>query len=262
MRKTYKTILSVLLFTAIPSVLSYVSNSNLLFEKLINQNILSKDINIQYVQDICSWLSILLSVILLSLNLARTQIEFDNVLEQRNLLIKMNKDNLRTALCEKFSGDFNHFDIRLFIPKHPKLYALYDFLGLSDYKTFFVVKNIPQIADPGVTSNLEFQVSPQTEKQGLVGECYNDGRIVYDDNLAKTNSKLYNLKNNQITQTVNLEWSICCPIFSSYNKVVAIIALDGKNKLSLNNEKIDELRKQILVFSKMLYEAVPQLFRR
>ena len=260
--KKAKIILSVLIFTAIPSFLSYVSNSDYFFTKLIGAGILSENItkSIDLIQDGCLIASIVLSVILLSVTSAKAQIKHELMLEQRNLLIKMNKDNLKTALVEKFSKEFSNFNIRIFIPKHPRWYALLKWLHVRNHKVSFIIKNIPQIAEAGITTNLEFEVYPKCE--GLVGLCYEKKVMYYDDNLTENNSTSYNLGDNQIARTSNLEWSICCPVFESANDVIAIIALDGTEKLTIDKSREVELSKQIVVFSRMLYDAVPQLFRR
>ena len=258
--KIAKIIVVVIVFTSIPALLSYVSNSDYFFTMLIDKGILSESFDFELIQDICLWVSIILSAWLLSFNLAKTEIKYERVLEQRNLLIKMSKDNLKTALVDKFSKEFSNFDIRIFIPKHPRWYSFLKLIHIKNHKISFIIKNIPQIASPGTTTDLEFEVFPNC--QGLVGICYKEGIMYYDDNLAINNSVEYNLGSNQISRTSNLEWSICCPIFDSSNNVIAIIALDGTEKISINIEKEKELSKQIIVFSRMLYDAVPQLFRR
>ena len=227
---------------------------------LIENGILSEKVNIDLIQDICLWVSIILSVWLLSYNLLKAQIDYERILEQRNLLIKMNKENLKTALVEKFSNKFSNFNIRIFIPKHPNLYAILKFFHIKKYRISFIIKNIPQIAEARITNDLEFEVYPKC--QGLVGICYNRKVMYYDDKLTKNNSTEYNLGDNQITRTSNLEWSICCPVFDSLNNVIAIISLDGTEKLTIDKNKEADLSKQIIVFSRMLYDAVPQLFRR
>ena len=260
--KIAKIIISVFLFTLIPAFLSYVSDSDNFFTKLIEAGILSENItdSIDRIQDFCLIASIILSAMLLSFTSAKAQIKYEYILEQRNLLIKMNKDILRTALIEKFSKEFSSFNIRIFIPKHPRWYDLLKWLHIRNHKVSFIIKNIPQIAEADITTNLEFEVYPKCE--GLVGRCYNEKVMYYDDNLTENNSTSYNLGDNQIVRTSNLEWSICCPVFDSANDVIAIIALDGTEKLTIDKSREAELSKQIVVFSRMLYDAVPQLFRR
>ena len=108
---------------------------------------------------------------------------------------------------------------------------------------------------------MEFEVSP--DPQGLVGLCYNIRSVVYDDDLERNNGDdIYNLTEYQLSRTTNLKWSICCPVFDTSNTVIAILALDGKNQITIDDNNKSEIRNQIVVFSRLLYDAVPQLFRR
>lgn len=152
------------------------------------------------------------------------------------------------------------FDIRIFIPKFPTLYKIADFLRIPNVPRKFVIKNIELIAEPGTTNNLEFEVFPHQE--GLVGDCYFRKAMVYDDDLETTNSINYNLGQNQITRTSNLKWSICCPVFEDSNTVVAILALDGKTKITIDQRNESALREQLIAFSRLLFDSVPQLFKR
>ena len=86
--------------------------------------------------------------------------------------------------------------------------------------------------------------------------------MVFDDNLEHSNSTDYNLGENQISRTSNLKWSICCPIFDTNNAVVAILALDGKSKITIAEENAPILNEHIVAFSRLLYDSVPQLFKR
>ena len=86
--------------------------------------------------------------------------------------------------------------------------------------------------------------------------------MVYDDDLEHTNDTSYSLDRIQVSRTSNLKWSICCPVFDDKNTVVAIIALDGKTKITIDKEKENDLKEELYVFTRMLYDYVPQLFRR
>lgn len=258
--KKIKIVASVVIFTAIPSLLSYIANSNSAIVRLQRLNIIDKDINTGLIKDLCLLSSIILSVILLSFNLAKSKIKNEDIIEQRDLLLKLAKDMFGGALKKILSQNCSDFDVRIFVPKHPNLYRITELLHFNNIKKKFVIKNVSQIAQEGLTKNLEFQVYPNA--QGLVGECYKNKALVYDDELNKTNSINYNLDINQITRTSNLEWSICCPICDKDNNVISIIALDGRKKITINAGKKDDLCKQVYAFSQMLYDAVPTLFRR
>ena len=180
-------------------------------------------------------------------------------MEQRNSLLKMNKEYLTTYLEKSISSNFSNCNIRIFVPKHPHLYKIATKLKIKARKTF-IIKNFDILSNEGVTKNLKFEVFPKV--QGLVGECYKKDSIVYDDELKSTNSINYELNSFQIIKTSSLQWSICCPIHDTESNIVAIIALDGDKKIKIKPEKEQELSEQLFVFSTMLYENVPQLFRR
>ena len=95
-----------------------------------------------------------------------------------------------------------------------------------------------------------------------MGLCYNTKAMVYDDDLEHTNDKNYHLNKSQIDRTSNLKWSICCPVLDKTETVVAVIALDGKTRITIDKEKETTLREEIVAFSCMLYDSVPQLFKR
>lgn len=270
-KQIIKQLLLIALPTAISSFLSYAAQSDLFFDKLIEYGIFSESINISLAQDYCLWIGIFISFIFLSSNLFITKIKYNKMLCQRNLLIKMSKDLLTSTLGARFLSNSSNFDIRIFVPKHPTIYSLSNsklFKCLTKnnekltVKKKFSIINDELIAEEGITKGLQFEVFPNP--QGLVGKCYNSGLMVYDDNLEKTNSTIYSLNKNQIAKTSNLKWSICCPVFNDNEDIIAIIALDGKTKIRIDDDedKKDELRQQMIGYSRMLYDSVPQLFRR
>lgn len=269
-KRIIKQIVTVFVLSAIPSILSYMASSSLIFDKMKEYGIIGDSINIPFIQDCCLWIGIIISALTLSLNLIITKAKYDEILEQRNLLIKMNKSVLSSSLGKRFLSDSSTFDIRIFIPKHPILYKFLDKLNktkasklLKNKKVSskkFIIKNIDLIAEQGTTKNLQFEVEPK--RQGLVGLCYEKRAMVFDDELENTNSLNYNLNNIQIDKTTNLKWSICCPVFDDKDAIVAIFALDGKTKITIDKEKEAALREEVLAFSRMLFDYVPQLFKR
>lgn len=259
-RKNISAFFVVVLFSAIPSALSYLANSSLIFEWLKKYEIIGQGVNIAAIQDRCLWLGIILSAVFLSANLFWKTVQRNQAIEERNSLIKMNKSILATALGETFHCNQLSFSVRIFIPKHQIFYAFADWIKLKNFKKSFIIKNIDLISDEGRTKDLQFEVSPKQE--GLVGACYAGRMMVYDDDLENTNSKDYNLGEHQISRTSNLKWSVCCPIHDESNAVVAIIALDGTSKITIDKSNENALREHLVAFSRMLYDFVPQLFKR
>ncbi len=259
-KNTIKQTIIVIVLSAIPAFLSYAANSSLIFDKLIEVGVIGEFLDVPLIQDYCLWIGIAISAFGLSLNLLITKIKHEQILEQRNSLIKMNKDFLASSLGRRFLSDTSAFDIRIFIPKHFVWYRICDTLHFNKVKKKFVIKNIDLIAEQGATKNLQFEVEPNQE--GLVGLCYKNKALVYDDDLEHTNVANYKLGQHQIARTSKLKWSICCPVCDGNDNVVAIIALDGKTKITIDKSNETALAEEIVVFSRMLYDSVPQLFRR
>lgn len=123
---------------------------------------------------------------------------------------------------------------------------------------YFQIVNYEGLCTAGTTNGLKFKVLPEEEKQGLVGDCYNMRNMLYDDCLAKNNSSSYHLDNYQISKTRDLEFSIVCPLYSSNDEIIAIIAIDGKQKIDISAHK-SEITNNVLTFAQTLYENVPDL---
>ncbi len=259
MKKAIRIILDIIL-TSIPAFLSYLASSTIFFDSLQQAGYLGQGVNIAYIQDCCLWIGIVLTAVLSTARLIYRQWKLDNSLKQRSSLIRMNKRILESSLSEKVSEGFANCDIRIFVPKHPLLYKLTSIQLFHNMKREFVIKNYDTIANEGTTRNLTFEVYPNVE--GLVGKCYNKQSIIYDDNLKQTNSTNYGLNETQISRTTDLAWSICCPVFSGGNDVIAIVALDGKTPIHISNEVLTPLREEITVFSQMLSDSVPELFKK
>lgn len=257
--KLVKTIAKTIIMSAIPAILSYLANSALVFDKLIEWKVLNAEADVPLIQDWCLWLSIAMTALLLSLNLIIAQYKYERTREERDSLIKMAKTILENSFVKKFFQEHVDFNMRFFIPKHHYLYWIADKLNLKFVKKKFVIKNIDLIADQGITKDLEFEVSPKTE--GLVGKCYRDKSVLWDDGLESTNTTDYHLDAHQISRTADLKWIICCPIYGPTSEIVAILALDGKT-----NAKITDPEKKLCVelsaFSRMFFDSVPQLFKR
>ena len=257
MWKTIKEFIKVLLATLVPSLLTYLANSDYFFQRLIEKRIIGESFNITQAQDVLLVLGIISSVLLLSVNLLISRIQYNKVIEQRDQFLIMNTEILKSALKPLGFGDF---DIRIFIPEHPIFYKILSLKKDVQGKKVFIIKNIQTMAKEGLTKNLQFEVQPHP--QGLVGLCYEQKMICYDDNLENTNTTDYNLDNNQISRTSDLKWSICCPVFNNSEDIVAILALDGKTKMKIEKNQEKAIYDNVVCFSRLLFDASPNLFKR
>ena len=62
-RKFVKQFISVIIFSAIPAFLSYLANSTLIFDKLIESGLLAETLDIPLIQDYCLWIGIVFSAL-------------------------------------------------------------------------------------------------------------------------------------------------------------------------------------------------------
>ena len=254
----FKHVVQGILFSAAPAFCSYAANSKVFLPGLQERGIIGGAVDLSQIQDTLLWVGIILSVVLLGGSLVVSNIKRDSAINQRNALIQMNKAILASTLSKCVGLENIDFDIRIFVPKHLHLYRAAKILRLNVPRKF-VIRNVELIAHPGITKKLQFEVYPRHE--GLVGLCYDGKKMMYDDDLENTNDVLYDLGPNQIDKTSSLMWSICCPIIQEDDTVHAIIALDGKTKITLSEDAMNAFRSDLTAFSRMLFDTVPQLFR-
>ena len=78
----------------------------------------------------------------------------------------------------------------------------------------------------------------------------------------QVNPRTYNVEviTYCLSKTRDLEFSIVCPLYNSNDEVIAIIAIDGKQKIDITAHK-SEIINNVLTFSQTLYENVPELFK-
>jgi len=99
------------------------------------------------------------------------------------------------------------------------------------------------------------------DKLKMTRECYNSKQMIYDTDLKNTNATEYNLTKYQIDKTHDLRFSLCCPILNTKGNVIAIMALDSKQEITINDSNKDALRNSGTTFALSLYEYVPDLFK-
>ena len=94
-----KEIIVVVIISAIPASLSYLANSSLVFDRLVQCGVIGDAIDVPLIQDYCLWIGIAISAIGLSANLIYQKVKCDCILEQRNLLIRMLKNIFAGSLA-------------------------------------------------------------------------------------------------------------------------------------------------------------------
>lgn len=243
---------------AVPALTAYLAASDSLLKFLIGHNILAKNFNISLFQDICLLINIVFTTFVLCLRLIRYEHREESSIRKISGLYNMVKKIIQSNLSH-ISGDSNiSFDLRIFVPKRSISCFIKSLFHIKTEKWFFI-RNIEPFANKDITEHLKFRVDP--DPQGLVGSAYSKKSIVYDDNLAETNSTSYSLDQAQVSRTSALLWSICVPILNEKNEVIAIMALDSNTSrldISANKDAIRTLTNTIAI---MMKDSVPELFK-
>ena len=260
MCKKNKIILSVILFTLIPALLTYSAKSVSFLDNLKTAGFIGGHVNLIIIKDYLLLAEIIFSALLLSVNLALTTLKKNSLLEQRNSLIKLSKYIFLRGL-EK-ATEISHIDmnIRIFVP-HKKKFLIFDkhFSINIENEIEFQLRYINGLNETDDVQNLKFQVFPMT--QGLVGRCYKNKYINYDTNIKLNSITKYNFSNYQKSKLVNVQFYLCCPIFDKSENIVSIIVFESAQKIEITKETEAIWHDFILGFSQSLYDYVPELFK-
>lgn len=246
-----------MLLSLIPAVFTLLGTINFL-DNLQAAGYIGEAVNIQNTKDICSIIGVVSTFLFLTTGMISHELEEQKYKRQSQQLIKYNKDILINALSEYLGKEYCNIDIRIFVPRKTILWRVGHHFK-RNMSLHFCIKNIDGLADAGVTNNLKFQVAPAEKAQGLVGVCYKERKIIYDDNLENTNDSEYNLTDYQKSKTNDLKFIIVCPVFKE-TEIEAIVAFDCKHEIKINQQE-DKFIKAILNYTQQLHEYVPELFK-
>lgn len=259
MRKTKSIFVRGIIFSLIPSLCSYIGASDVLIY-LQKVKIIGENVNIRILKDAVVFLGIILTFGLLTYNLIKAEISEEKYRQQAIQLIKYNKDIFVSTLADCLGKEYCDINIRIFVP-HKSLVWKMVHLFAKNYRHQFAIKNIEGLAEAGNTNDLRFTVYPPDKIEGLVGECYTQRNMVYDDNLEKSNSTDYHLSEYQINKTRDLKFIIACPTFADDKTIDAVVSFDSKNNIKLTSSNQEKLINMILNYTQQLHENVPELFK-
>lgn len=260
-KSTKEIIIQGVIFSLIPAVCTLLASTDILFW-IQDRQYLGKNVDVEMLKVFFSFLGIFLTFLLLTINIIKSQMREKKYHKQASDLIKYTKEIMVSAMADQLNINYCSINIRIFVPKKRIIFRLKrKIFNNSSSKLYFEIKNIDGLADAGMTNNLKFRVSPADDKQGLVGECYNSRKMIYDDNLKESNDKSYNLSEYQINKTNNLRFIIVCPTFNEDGEIDAIVAFDSINEIKVTKENEKQITNLILNYTQQLHEKVPELFK-
>lgn len=259
MRKSFGGIFAKgIVLSLIPAICSYLSQSNNILSWLQKKGYLGANVDVEFLQNAMGIASIFFTFTLLTYPLIVNELKLKEYKQQRDSLIKNNKDIFEATLKNVLQLEHCRLNVRIFVPKITlcdRLKKRFTKSGVLEYH----IRNIDGLAEKDITDSLAFQVFP--DKQGLVGDCYNQKAVLYDDDLENSNEINYNLTRYQIAKTNKLKFILVCPIFSEKEEIISIISLDSYDIIKIRDETKDILRNLVLNYTQSLYECIPELFK-
>lgn len=260
-----KILFRIFSFTFIPAFLSYLSTENNILDILKKNKIIDTSFDFSPFKQICLIISVIISSFVLV-----ALFEFKNCqnrkLKAENIaLVNDLKTSFLNALSIELS-DLHARSIRIRIWREEnnifyKLKYLCFKLLKKNFIKKFIIKNIDGLSNNDSSlKGLYFYVQ-EPLLQGLVGKCYNDGTIIYEEDISELD-ELYNLNSFQSSRTRDAKFCLCNPIPNQKEKIVTIISLDCIYSIKIQNEQTETaVANMITIFVQNLNVYFPILFK-
>lgn len=257
-KHTKEIVVKGVIFFLVPAFCTYLGQNDNMLDWLQGNGYIGAEVNLELVRQCASILSIIITFALLTVPLIVSNLHGSAYKTQRDILIKNNKEIFQTTLKKQLGLEHCKLNIRIFVPRMSVIQRICVWLKIQT-KNIYYIKNIEGLAEKDITDNLKFEVSPN--RQGLVGECYEQKAILYDDDLENSNEINYNLTHYQIAKTNQLKFILVCPIFSENEEIISIVSFDSYDKIKIKEESKEILRQLVLNYTQSLYECIPDLFK-
>ena len=253
-------VLKYIINIAIPAISTYFASDDTLIKWKKKKNILSGTINTLLFQKICLLISVIFTTFILNIKLIISSCTNERHQKEIAGLYNVIKQFAQSNFASITNNNNFSFDLRIFVPEVNISKTVLAFVTRKKAEKWFIIRNIEPFAKKDITEHLRFRVEPDI--QGLVGEAYKSGFIVYDETLEITNNTKYSLDKAQLSRTSKLLWSLCVPILNDNNEVFAVMAFDSDSSpldISSNKEEIRALTNTLAI---MMRDSVPELFKR
>ncbi|HHW00559.1 MAG TPA: hypothetical protein GXX36_13545 [Clostridiaceae bacterium] len=263
MKKKYRVILRIILWSVLPSLLTFLGKSHIDLSFIQKVVPVFSDITPTVFKDYFLLTGMLISLILVDMQFAISEFDRRTVTSQRHFLIQYIKNIFIESLEAKLGEENTGINIRIFVPKRGILKNIKKgieilFGNKVKFKKVFVIKNMDCLSEPGVTNGLGFEVKP--EIQGLVGLCYHRKAFVYEEDI-KSPKENFKMNEFQRDKLANIRFWMCVPVVNKKNEVIAIISFDSKNKIKISKLEHDELSRAVRNFSQFFGEGLPDLLK-
>lgn len=257
-------IIEILIFLgtiSLPVIFAFLGQanltSNILTSIVINKVHLFNSDGIAKFKDYCILASIILTFLPLGLLSIRNKLQNERLNKQQSFLVHQIKVLLMQSFENLVEQQNIRLKLRIFIKKNSFIKRNIKILGVEN-KIVYRMKNIEGFTDNNIKDGLSFEVFPKV--QGLIGDCYIQRKIVYDENL-KASTKDYHLSDFQKEQTHNTVFCLCIPLINTKEEIYAIITLDSDVSITIHDENKYTLFSLLKTFGTRFGEEMANFFK-
>ena len=142
MKKTTRDIIiKGVLLSLVPALCAYLGQPNNILDWLQQNNYIGTEINLEFVRQSGSILSIFLTFIFLTIPMIIVNLQSSSYESQRNLLIRNNKDIFQAILKEHLHLENCNLNVRIFVPRNTLL-KKYVNCSKCPLKTYIILRTL------------------------------------------------------------------------------------------------------------------------
>jgi len=255
-------VVRVIIFVFLPAVLAYLGSEKNLIDLLKEKHILGDGFNVSWAKQFSLVASITISNLILMAMFEYKNYKLSLTLAENLSLTTDFKTAFLSALANQLEDPHvNSIKFRVWREEKGVLVFIkkaWSILSGQQFNKRLVITEIAGLSDIDNMKDLGFEVKPTL--QGLVGSCYNERIIKYEEDVTGLDS-LYNLTAFQISKTRHTKFCLCVPIFNKDDKVVTVISMDSIYSISIPQEKEESVANMITVFVQDFSKYFPELFK-
>lgn len=230
-------------FSLFASLLIFIGKNDLILNWLVENNVLSSNLNIEKTQLICFIIGIFWAGLWLPIQHSRLKVKQGKKDKQFIELLNYNKDSYFKLIKNKLKAHNVNFDTHIFRPQK----GIIGFWNRNiNKKTILKLIQVNGISDTFHHKSLRFEIN-KNETQGLVGKSFKNKTLSVDLNLADND---YALTQQHLTKLGTVEFCSAIPIFNGdETKVNAILSVDSQQKFNFSEENSRDWEEHMIYYA-------------
>ncbi|MEM1325847.1 MAG: hypothetical protein AAGI23_07835 [Bacteroidota bacterium] len=233
----------ILLFSFVTSLLIFIGKNKVPLQFLIDQDIVSEEINMDLFQTWLFFTGIAVSGLWIPIQYAKLKNKTSAQFSIFNDLLAYNKENHFKHLKESIKERNSEFSTRIFKPEG----GIIGWWNKQINKSVTLkLIHLEGISDTFHYRNLQFEVR-KNEAEGLIGKAYAEEALCVDFDLTSNN---YFMTKAQQSKLGNVRFCSAIPIYNNkQSKIIAILAVDSDSQMTFDEEKRKKWEEQMIYYA-------------